>query len=294
MKNLILFVGIFFANLALATDWNISCAKWGDDFEGGYCIHKPVNSTNQDVIYHFHGARGTEAFWQEKYYYPSQIRQYWDDNQLQAPTVISISFGPFWLLAEKNSSEVSGLFEIFVNEIVPKIENSIGGVRGRRIVVGESMGGFNATQMALKTKLFQKAAFLCAPMVDKVSPYSSPAEIDAFIRASSAWQYYTAINDQQEVVGSVNSLLQISKIFYPKPEDWAKANPLNLIRGLKSATELPPIYQTVGFYDPYAIYEGNEVFAKLLTRLSGQLEWHPTWGGHCAFDIPSLSKFLVE
>jgi len=100
---------------------------------------------------------------------PSQVRSEWAKNHERVPTVISVSFGPVWLLAEKNGSPYSGLLNAFTEKVMPMLEAQLGGLHGRRLIVGESMGGFNTLQVALKTRLFAKAAALCAPMAG-VSP----------------------------------------------------------------------------------------------------------------------------
>jgi hypothetical protein len=42
------------------------------------------------------------------------------------------------------------------------------------------------------------------------------------------------------------------------------------------------------------LYEANEKFVGVLQRHGRQVKWHPQWGGHCAMDIPSLARFLVN
>lgn len=284
-----LFLALSFS--AFADDYTHQCQPYpkGVPLPGGYCIHQPVGKSSGDVLYYFHGRGGSELQWQEEWYYTAQIRAEWNKKHAWRPTVISISFGPEWLLAEKNSSNLSGLFEFFTKSLLPMIENGIGGVKGRRLAMGESMGGFNTTQLALKTRLFSKAAILCAPMTT-VSPFSPIADIEKFIEQSAAQHYWKPI-DPTRVPNHVNSALNSLKAVFPSEKDWNTASPVVLAGTRKSRTSF---YVAAGFHDEYALYEGNEVFVEKLKASGMRVEWHPMWGGHCVMDIPSLARFLVR
>jgi len=79
--------------------------------------------------------------------------------------------------------------------------------------------------VALKTRLFAKAAALCAPMAG-VSPFASPADVDAYVKSSRAYAYY--LNTQPNLVAeSVKKSIQLAQTFYPTPEDWQRAIPCN-------------------------------------------------------------------
>lgn len=269
-------------------EYNVKCDKFAAPLSGGYCIHSPVSSYSRDIVYHLHGRGGSENDWQDVWYYPEQIRQQWKERRANAPTVVSISFGPIWLLAEKNASVNSGLFEVLTQKIIPSIESQLGGLRGRRIVVGESMGGFNTVQLALKTDLFSKAAILCAPM-SEISPFDNPDVIKEHIEKSSAYAYYKN-TDPNVVFNTTMGVTELAKGFYSTPEDYTRANPLLLAKN-PNRTRL---YVAAGYYDVYALYEGNQKFVDLLREQRRTVEWRPQWGGHCAIDIPSLASFLVN
>lgn len=256
----------------------VSCEKNQSPLNGGYCITKTQGSGNQDVLYYFHGSGLSESTWLDEAYYTAQIRQQWHETQTQPPTVISISFGPQWILAEKNTSSYSGLFEIFTQLMLPKIERELGGIKGRRFLLGESMGGFNSIQMALKTKLFERVAILCAP-IGEISPFSTQDEIDKFIEK-------TAANRE-----NVLAIIKLGQAFFTNENEWQTASPLALAQtaDTSSAAEL---YIAAGYYDQYGLYAGNETFSKTLKKRGAKIDWRPQWGGHCAIDIPSLASFL--
>ena len=75
------------------------------------------------------------------------VQAYWQKAGWLPPTVISLSYGPVWLLAPKGQAEHSGL----LNSIWPAIsaiEVRVGKPR-RRLLMGESMGGLNSLVLGL-------------------------------------------------------------------------------------------------------------------------------------------------
>jgi pimeloyl-ACP methyl ester carboxylesterase len=206
---------------------SVECEKNEAPLGGGFCIARAERGTSHDVLYYFHGSGGSEKNWLDETYYTAQLRQEWKETGAQPPIVVSVSFGPNWVLAEKNAAPTSGLFEYFTRVFLPKIEGRLGGVTGRRLLVGESMGGFNAIQMALKTRLFTKVAALCAPVTD-ITPFASTSEVEAYIARTRA--------DRR----SVYEIIQLGRAFFPTLADWVRSAPLNLAAAaeLEGAPEL--------------------------------------------------------
>lgn len=288
MRFLFLFL-IFVSAQIHAADYASTCANFPAPLPGGYCIHKPTHHPSRDILYHLHGKGGSQADWADRFYYPEQIRQEWKTRRYYLPTVISVSFGPIWLLSEQNASPYSGLFEKFTRQVMPQLEAALGGLRGRRLVMGESMGGFNTLQLALKTHLFDKAAALCAP-VSEVSPFAAPEVLQAYAEKSAAFEYYKT-SQPNLVFDSVREAATLAKGFFPTEADYSRGNPLTLARTSRTGT---PLYLAAGYYDKYALYEGTEKLVGVLQSRRWPVEWHAQWGGHCAMDIPSLARFLVQ
>jgi len=118
-----------------AGDFTSSCAKFPEPLTGGYCIYTPTGTHSRDILYYFHGLGGQETYWGDDNYYTSQVRSEWAKNHERVPTVISVSFGPVWLLAEKNGSPYSGLLNAFTEKVMPMLEAQLGGLHGRRLIV---------------------------------------------------------------------------------------------------------------------------------------------------------------
>lgn len=277
-----------------AVEFASNCSKLTEPPVLKYCIHTPTERKSKDIIYYLHGGDGSELTWQDEVFYTAQIREEWANKKMPLPTIISVSYGPIWLLTEKTSSPVSGLLETLTADIVEKIEKQVGELKGRRIVFGDSMGGYNTSQLALKTKLFAKAAMLCTPM-SEVSPFASESEIEEYVKNTGAYKYHNdPLKDPKTnpVLTSVKSIINLVNAFYGSQEEWSHGDPLQIAKSKVSA--FPKLYVAAGYIDRFAVYEGNVKFISILKSHNVDVEWRPQWGNHCAVDIPSLAKFLVE
>ncbi len=255
-----------------------SCVDVEQPLPWSYCITTTDGSRNRDLLYHFHGKGLNEKTWTETDYFTGMVRTEWARQRVEPPAVISISFGPIWLLVEKNTSEASGLFEVFTKVVMPTVEKSLKGFSGRRLLVGESMGGFNATQVALKGKGFAKVAILCPPMAS-FSPFSPQADIDKYIATTKAKP------------ALVKEILELSHYYLPEEADWKITSPLDLARS-RLNVKSPALYVSCGLYDEYGFFTGAEAFAALGASRGARVEWRPVYGGHCATDAVSLAAFL--
>ena len=77
-----------------------------------YCMHRYAKSS-KDVLIYFHGLGADETDWSNGDLTQKMLAT-WREKNIPIPLVISISFGPTWFLAEKNSSTYSGLYETFL------------------------------------------------------------------------------------------------------------------------------------------------------------------------------------
>lgn len=243
-----------------------------------YCIYKAAKGVNEDIIYYFHGRNLDDTIWNDNSYYTSLIQSYWQNNNITAPTVVFVSFGPEWLLTPKNSSAESGLLDDFIKHL-PLIESKIGKPK-HRILLGESMGGLNVLILGLsKPSLFSKVASLC-PGVYIDSPFSNLAKIKTALQRTGA--------DPKTALG----IYLFAKKYVNNENEWQEISPINLIK--KANNQYPELYLSCGLYDKYGNFEGTEALANIATSKGVKTQWHPLYGGHCAIDIVSLANFLVE
>jgi hypothetical protein len=178
-------VALFLASATSALAADPHCQPMDSPLQGQkaeLCIYP--GEKNADVLYFLHGMNENAEMWGQQGFFTEQLRAYWKAHGEAAPTVVSVSFGEVWLLGPKTTAPYGfGSFDLFTDKVMPMIEAKLGGIKGRRLLLGDSMGGFNSLQLGMKTDLFVKVAALCAPMGDgNVGPFSSDAEVAAGVR----------------------------------------------------------------------------------------------------------------
>ena len=241
-----------------------------------YCVYRDAAGTNGDVVYHLHGRNLDERIWNDDTYITAMIQAQWQSSGTVPPTVVTVSYGPAWLLTPKGSKPESGLLEDFMGRL-PEIEAKVGRPR-RRILLGESMGGLNVLVAGLSyPSSFAKVAALC-PGVYAVSPFASLSTLRAGMERTGA---------QPKIVLGI---WLMARKFVADDGEWRRISPLNLVE--RATPNYPALYLSCGLYDAYGNYEGTERLASIARRRGVRTEWHPLYGGHCAVDVPSLAEFL--
>jgi len=242
-----------------------------------YCVYRDRTGTNGEIVYHLHGRNLDEHVWNDDTYYTAQLQAEWQRRGVRPPTVVTLSYGPTWLLTPKGAGERSGLLEDLVVRL-PAIERRIGTPR-RRLLLGESMGGLNVLVAGLSLPdRFAGVAALC-PGVYRVSPFSSFTEIKAATRRTGA--------DPKTIFG----VWMLARRYYADDAEWRRASPLTLIEN--GGPGSPTLYLSSGLYDAYGNFEGTQALAARAVERGVPTHWHPLYGGHCAVDVASLATFLA-
>jgi hypothetical protein len=243
-----------------------------------YCINKAAGGTNGDIVYHHHGRKLDETIWNDDTYFTGMLQAHWQAADVLPPTVITVSYGPTWLLTPKGTQEDSGLLDDFMARL-PAIEAQVGRPR-RRMLLGESMGGLNVLVAGLSHPAqFAKVAALC-PGVYVDTPFSALGTIRASMERTGA--------DPKIVFG----VWRMARKYVADEAEWRRVSPLHL--AAQAGPDAPELYLSCGLYDAYGNYEGTERLAKLARQRGVRTEWHPLYGGHCASDVSSLADFLVN
>ncbi|MCV2365172.1 hypothetical protein LNV23_17130 [Paucibacter sp. DJ1R-11] len=245
-----------------------------------YCINRDAGGVNGDWVYHLHGRKLDERSWNDPSYLTAMIQSAWQQMGQRPPTVVTLSYGPVWLLTPKGKAEFSGLLD----EIGPDME-AIEARHGRpaqRLLLGESMGGLNALILGLsQPERFAKLAALC-PGVYVDSPFASFGQLKAAVERTGA--------DPKISFG----VLRLARQHVADPAEWQRVSPLSLIeRPLPASSHRPQLYVSNGLYDRYGNFEGSQRLVERARALDWQTQWHPIYGGHCASDIDSLARFLL-
>jgi pimeloyl-ACP methyl ester carboxylesterase len=244
-----------------------------------YCVHTATGGVNGDVVYHLHGRNLEAEVWNDPTYFTALLQAHWQNAGLLPPTVISLSYGPVWLLAPQGQAEHSGLLGTIWDDM-KALEARVGAPR-RRMLMGESMGGLNSLVLGLSLpQHFDKVAALC-PAVYRHSPFAPLGELrDAMVRTGA---------DPRAIAG----IWRVSRGYVATADDWRRFSPLALIEDVGPQAR-PGLYLSAGLHDRYGLYEGTEHLAQRAAQRGLPTEWHPLYGGHCAIDIASLGTFLVR
>jgi len=272
------FIGILFASHARVPACGES--QLTENFSLKYCLYLTDRTKNKDIIFYLHGRGGNAHSWSENY--GKELEKYWRLNNLPAPTIIAISFGPQWFLTEfPLAPGLPPLQELYTNILIPNYEAMLGGPQGgRRMLVGESMGGYNASMLFLKrSKLFAKVAILC-PAIPTITPFSTTAEIEDYMQRTGADR------------AKVEDMVKTSRALFPTTELWLNHSPLDLVRTHTDFSS-PELYLSCGDKDEYGFFEGTEQFSKLSAANGVKQLWVPiSEGVHCSVDTISLATFL--
>ncbi len=245
-----------------------------------YCIYTPRASSNGGVVYHFHGRGLSASRWNDASQYTGMLQAQWEARGVRPPSVVSVSFGPEWLMLPTTKNESSGALQVLLEVILPAAEK-VTGVPRYRLALGASMGGLNALLSGLHTRsVFGGIAALCPPIYPlRVRP-----------RAIDFWQLAT---QQGASLRSVLGLAAVSHKYVQSEEDWRALSVFDLLSPLDPKTA-PKLYLSAGLQDEYGNFHGAQALAQAALQSGFDVTWQPLFGGHCVADISSLADWLIH
>ena len=244
-----------------------------------WCVESEAGKTSDQVVYYFHGIMDDEHRW-----YKTDIRPaLYNVAALKGktlPVVVSISLGKVWFLTEERRylGVLDSNIKLMAESIIPQIENELGVKGSRRIVVGESMGGFNAFQMAAHyPSMWSKAVMLC-PAFTPVGPHSSPLAIAEYLQRNPH-------ADAKRLL----SVFPLVLLDFPTNEVWIRNNPILISKNLNA---FPVSLIASNGWDHYGFNEGALTVATNIHQqgLTVQYETSPE-SGHCVHNQDVLQKF---
>jgi pimeloyl-ACP methyl ester carboxylesterase len=255
-----------------------------DDISGvlgvRYCRYQ-TGPNPQYTIWFFHGAGESEMVFESS---PFSQDSYLDlERRLPAVDIVTISYGPIWLLTETShrTLEPSGAtIEIFKKTVVPFL-NGLGLARPY-IAMGHSQGGTNvATVCAALPDMWAKCVLL-NPMLPSCDPFSPwplcpPAPFLAPLGALGP-----------------NFLVRANY----SESDWKKAQPLVLLKNAKTLAtrELPRLFVTACSSDEFGLFAGPKAWSDRAHEYGFTSEWIPVPRGCDHFHWPAdqVARFLTE
>lgn len=254
-------------------------AKCGEREGMRYCIHRAPLRAKEDetsVLYFLHYAGGSQHSWEElplsRVYYSYFRRRY-----LPAPRVVTVSYGPYWTLIDRPEGASETLFERFIEQDMPFLEEKLGGPR-RRFVWGMSQGGLNAASLLLKRPELFSGGVLSCPAFYSVSIYADEEELRRYTERTNA-----------DFEGSVMWGVRRLRRHIGGPEVWAREDPLFLVRDAERA---PPMLIQANRRDEFGFFEGAEQFYLALRRNNHTVDFKPSSGGHCVVGIGEAVRYL--
>ena len=261
----------------------------------GYCVYEDPASPNADILYALPQLGQTHsALIQDRDY--RAIRTEWARQGLPAPRMIS--FMPFpkdpdiWLLTPGTGIGRAEL-DYVIGTLIPTAERKLS-VRAkpvRRVILGSSMGGFNALVLFKALPSFFARIALACPLMPPFAP-SDQASWDAFLAANkSVWDPMTGKTSGGVVDEStILDLMSTAKHFFPNPADW------NLVDPLAANLGSTPTYISSNVRDELGFQFGVRSFlaARSSAVQSGQITVESLPGSHCqAFGTAKLARFLI-
>jgi len=256
------------------------CHHLKDPVDWSYCVLRTPGSANRDVLYYFHGIFGDETRWFTEPLNRA-IEARWQARGLDAPIVVGINFGKTRLLSAPNGSSLSGLLDVFANQVLPGLDAKYATPGARRLLFGESLGGFNALQAYLRLpEFFSKVALAC-PAIATIAPQSSAAEIAAYVRRNNA-------NPAR-----VLEAYLVARAHFPTLESWKASDPL-LLASQRLGPGSSPLLILGAEHDGYGFYEGDAKFAELVGSLGVSLQWRAAPVGHCHVNADEIADFLAS
>ena len=257
----------------------MECFEESTPEKWSYCVSTTDGSDSRDVLYHLHGRRGAADWWNDREYYSGDVHGAWLAAGSASPRVVTVSFGPLWLLTEVGAEPHERRLRTFIDVVMPHIESKLGGI-GRRMVVGESMGGVNALILAMSNAAnFDRVAALCAPL-SEISPHEGP------------WGLVQAARKANASLGKALLLSSLGRWAYPTEALWTANDPLQRFRRRPPAS-IPRLYISCGERDPWGCLPASQVLVAELRTAGHAVQWHQRPGGHCDVEAKSLARFLA-
>lgn len=254
------------------------------------CKTEPVDTKH--ILYFFHGAGGDAHTWLTAY---KKLRGEWAKSGRAHPVVVAVSFGPKWLLVPNDKASERKLLDIFWNDLIPHVESKLPAPITRRDVIGHSMGGYNALQLALDRPRYFDNVVLLSPVILNLSPYAGAEEICEYAKRTGGYSYKQRLKFLLTGCDSdslpINKILKTMRLFIPDQDVWKKASILHNA-SQKIGAEFPRLYMSCGTKDAYGLHEGVRILTDIVKLNGGVVELHLLEGGHMVRDDKSIVEFL--
>lgn len=243
-----------------------------------WCVSTPSGGSGSGhVLYYLHGNGGTEKSWSTPEH--DQLASIWRKHPHAPSAVVTVSFGSNWFLTASTQ-------ETWIRKIMPEMEARLGFTVKKRSLLGESMGGFNASVLAqAPQRPFDRIAIVC-PAVYTVNPHASAREISEMIARQPA-----GVNTK-----FIIKWLDKQRGFYRSASEYEALNPVRMPERLSSSST--PLFLLGDEKDSLGVYEGALAMAKAAQRRGLNAQWVSVANAdHCQHSpasMEALAAFLAR
>jgi len=230
-----------------------------------FCYYEGAPSSNK-VIYFFHGYGNDETAWSWNSV-TKDIQEVWKKENIERPTVISMSFAPMWWYKNLKTAELLDRFSrVIETELFPSKDLD-------RRLYGDSMGGHNALGWASDTQLnFDKMALICPAI-----PNPNYAE-RVYAQASEGW-IGLAYFARKLILG-----------------DGTVVDPLSrVLDRFNRGENFPSTFLSLTPRDHFGFYPGNKMLFEIFEQLNSMpVQVDEQSVIHCNVEATRLAHFLGE
>lgn len=241
---------------------SVACRQ---DGPARWCRYEPPGPVAPgELVYFLHYATGDERSFGRL----GLGRAFYDEYRRlgkPAPRVVTVSYGPHWLVAGDPGLRQTVTREEFA-ALRARIEADLGPVT-RRSVWGMSMGGYNAAAAALAAPGEWSAVALSCPALEAVSPWAPDApRVPA--RAQEGRELFT-----HRLAGE---------------REWRADEPAG-----RASAAAPPFLIEWNADDEFGFQDGARALARALAASGRAPQTRESPGGHCAIDARLVARFLA-
>jgi hypothetical protein len=221
------------------------------------------------------------------------LRKIWFQSQSpDVPDVITISISTFFMA--KQTDEAS---QNLLNHALVSIEEKNHLKPLERIFYGNSLGAYNAFQMAFMSqkeeKFPVKKLILGCPLIPVQNPFdemrTQKVGYAQHNKQNASLDFWPRMKDWSRFW-----LLQgFQREQFKNSEEWRKSSPL-LLAYDGDLKKFPETFIVGGDKDEFHFMDGADKLAKILKIKKVPESFHEIPGHHCVVDIPKISEFILK
>lgn len=220
----------------------------------------------------FHGGGEDEDGWGRQGRIGELVEQRMSKGELQKFIVLAPSAGrftPMWFGYEKR----------LLTETIPEVRSKYR-TTDATVAFGHSMGGLSLMMVALRNPQAFDAVCVASPFVYDTSAWESPERRLWFEQAFGSSMFIRGYRQNQ-------------RKYFDEPQDFAKWDPMTLIREKGPSTTFPPILLTSGDRDNLGLWPHNLHLHQVMRESGVAHDWLPQEGvGHGTVEEPRLMDWL--